>query len=98
MLLESIFNKESPLHDGAVIIANGQIVSASSVLPLSASQGLPKSAGLRHRAAVGVSENTTVAAFVVSEENGTIAVAYEGKLTGNLDEGMLTKKLMEYYE
>jgi len=98
MLLESIFNKESPLHDGAVIIANGKIVSASSVLPLSASQGLPQAAGLRHRAAVGVSENTTVAAFVVSEENGTIAVAYEGKLKGNLDESTLAKKLMEYYE
>jgi len=72
-LLESIFNKESPLHDGAVLINENKIHSASVVLPLSSNSNLPKSAGLRHRAAVGVTENTDVAAFIVSEETGNIS-------------------------
>ncbi|MEM1323220.1 MAG: diadenylate cyclase CdaA [Bacteroidota bacterium] len=96
-LIESIFNKDSPLHDGAMIISGGKIRAASCVLPISASQGLPKSAGLRHRAAVGVSESSEVAAFIVSEENGKISMAFEGKLHGNLDETKLTERLMEHY-
>ncbi len=96
-LIESIFNKDSPLHDGAMVISGGKIRAASCVLPISASQGLPKSAGLRHRAAVGVSENSEVAAFIVSEENGKISMAYDGKLFGKLDETKLTERLMEHY-
>jgi diadenylate cyclase len=96
-LILSIFNKESPLHDGAIIIANHKIHTASSILPISDNTDLPQSAGLRHRAALGVSEATNVAAFIVSEESGEISVAYQGKLEMNLDEVQLDKMLGKYY-
>jgi diadenylate cyclase len=96
-LILSIFNKESPLHDGAIIIANHKIHTASSILPISDNTDLPQSAGLRHRAALGVSEATNVAAFIVSEESGEISVAYQGKLEMNLDEAQLDKMLGKYY-
>jgi uncharacterized protein (TIGR00159 family) len=96
-LLESIFNKSSPLHDGAVILDNGKIKLASSILPISESHELPSSAGLRHRAAVGISERANVAAFVVSEETGMISFAYQGKLKRRLEEddivGLLNQHL-----
>ncbi len=85
-LLESIFNKSSPLHDGAVILENGKIKLASSILPISESHELPSNAGLRHRAAVGITERTNVAAFVVSEESGAISFALKGKLKRKLEE------------
>lgn len=97
-LLESIFNKESPLHDGAVIIANGRIQWASCVLPISDNPNLPESAGMRHRAAVGVSEKANVAAFVVSEENGRIAMALDGKLVRNISEEQLQELLEENFK
>lgn len=97
-LLESIFNKESPLHDGAVVIANGKIHAASCILPISDSQGLPSSAGMRHRAAVGITERANVAVFIVSEENGRIAMAENGKLLTNLSEEQLEALLDEYYK
>ena len=77
-LVESIFNKESPLHDGAVIISNNKIHSASCILPVSDNPDLPKSAGLRHRAAVGITERMNVATFVVSEETGAIGFSSDG--------------------
>ncbi|MEL7121427.1 MAG: diadenylate cyclase CdaA [Bacteroidota bacterium] len=95
-LLESIFNKHSPLHDGAVVIEGGKIKQASSVLPISENRNLPKSAGLRHRAAVGITEKTRVASFIVSEETGTISFAYEGKLHRRLSEDELNKLLYEH--
>ncbi len=85
-LIESIFNKSSPLHDGAVIIADGKVRAASCVLPVSENPNLPKSAGLRHRAAVGITERADVAAFVVSEETGKVSIAYEGKLRMGIGE------------
>jgi diadenylate cyclase len=88
-LLLSIFNKESPLHDGAVIISNHRIVAASCVLPLSERSDLPAEIGLRHRAAIGISEVSNILAFIVSEENGRISVAYQGKFYNNLDEAAL---------
>jgi diadenylate cyclase len=97
-LILSIFNKESPLHDGAIIIADNKIHTASSILPISDTTDLPQSAGLRHRAALGVSEATNVAAFIVSEESGEIAVAYQGKLEMHLDEAQLNEMLNKYYE
>jgi diadenylate cyclase len=97
-LILSIFNKESPLHDGAIIIANNKIHTASSILPISDNTNLPQSAGLRHRAALGVSEATNVAAFIVSEESGEISVAHQGKLQMNLDEIQLDEMLHKYYE
>lgn len=96
MLIESIFNKESPLHDGAVVVANGKIKSASCVLPVSENPNLPKSAGLRHRAAVGITERVDAAAFVVSEETGQISFAFDGKLQRKISEEELDVLLGEY--
>lgn len=96
-LLISIFSKDSPLHDGAVILKDGKILTASSILPVSEAQNLPQSTGLRHRSAVGVTENTSVTAFVVSEERGTISYAREGQLHMHLSEEELYENLMKYY-
>jgi diadenylate cyclase len=96
-LMESIFQKESPLHDGALVLSEGRIASAGCILPLTDKTDLPKSAGLRHRAAVGISERADVAAFVVSEESGYISFAREGNLERKLDEQQLLKRLQQYY-
>lgn len=96
-LIESIFNKESPLHDGAVIVKDGKIERASCVLPVSESTDVPKSVGLRHRAAIGISERARVAAFIVSEENGYISFAYGGKLYRRLEEKALEDLLVEHF-
>ena len=96
-LIESIFNKESPLHDGAVLIANGKMRSASCILPVSENPNLPKSAGLRHRAAVGISERANVAAFVVSEETGYISYAVDGELRRKISEDALQELLNQYF-
>lgn len=92
-LLVSIFNKESPLHDGAVIISNGKIQAASCVLPISDNADLPNHVGMRHRAAVGVTEKANVAVFIVSEENGRISMAHDGLLHENLGEEELERLL-----
>jgi diadenylate cyclase len=97
-LILSIFNKESPLHDGAIIIANNKILAASSVLPLSESPNLPQEAGLRHRAALGISETANVTAFIVSEENGRISMAHQGHLKTDLDKEQLLILLEKYYK
>ena len=96
-LIQSIFQKESPLHDGAVVIDNHKILAASCVLPVSESPSLPKSAGLRHRAAVGITERSNVATFIVSEETGSIGFAYEGHLQRRLSEQKLLELLNEHY-
>lgn len=96
-LILSIFNKESPLHDGAIIITNNKINSASTVLPLSESPNLPQEAGLRHRAALGVTEAANVTAFIVSEENGCISMANQGKMRKDLDKESLIKLLQMHY-
>ncbi len=96
-LLESIFNKESPLHDGAVIIFNHKIDAASCILPVSDNPNLPSSAGLRHRAAVGITERARVACFIVSEETGAVSFAFEGSLYRRLSEEKLTELLNEHY-
>jgi len=83
-LLESIFKKGSPLHDGAVIIANNRIVAAKVVLPVSENPDLPPRIGLRHRSAVGATEHSDALAIVVSEERGTISYAKAGKLYQNV--------------
>ncbi|MEO0338622.1 MAG: diadenylate cyclase CdaA [Bacteroidota bacterium] len=92
-LLQSIFAKTSPIHDGAVLIRKERIVAAGCILPVSEKAGLPSSAGLRHRAALGVSERFEVTALVVSEESGNISVAKNGELTRKLDEAALTELL-----
>lgn len=84
-LLINIFEHNTPLHDGAVIIRGNRVVSATCYLPLSDNLGLSKNLGTRHRAGVGVSEVTDSLTVIVSEENGKISVAYEGELYRNLD-------------
>lgn len=92
-LLESIFNKESPLHDGAVIIQKGRLTVAGCVLPLSTSPYIDHQLGTRHRAAIGITEQTDAVAVVVSEETGSISVAMDGKLTRNIDSSLLRRIL-----
>ena len=92
-LIESVFAKDSPLHDAAMVISNGRIKAASCILPVSENPNLHKSAGLRHRAAVGISERARVAAFIVSEETGGVAYAYGGKLERKLSDQRLTDLL-----
>lgn len=84
-LLINIFEHNTPLHDGAVIVRGNRIVSATCYLPLSDNLGLGKELGTRHRAGVGISEVSDSLTIIVSEETGNISVAYEGGLTRNLD-------------
>ncbi|MBR3884534.1 MAG: diadenylate cyclase CdaA [Bacteroidaceae bacterium] len=94
-LIEAIFFKNAPLHDGAMLIQNGRISAASCILPVSHDQNIPRKLGLRHRSAMGVSETTDAIAIVVSEETGNISVAMNGKfklgLTAQQLEGILTR-------
>lgn len=83
-LIENIFFKNSPLHDGALIINKDRMVAASSILPVSKNQNIPKRLGLRHRSALGVTEQSDAIAIVVSEENGRISYAVNGVLTLNV--------------
>jgi len=94
-LLESIFFKNSPLHDGATVIVDFRIMTASCVLPLSESEDLPPQFGLRHRAAIGVTEVSEAIAVVVSEETGEISLAKDGNVNTNLSPEELEKILME---
>ncbi len=96
-ILISIFNTNSPLHDGAVVIHKGRIHSASCILPVSENRNLPQSVGLRHRSAVGVTEGSKSTAFVVSEETGQISYAREGRLIRNLSEEELYEALSRYH-
>ena len=84
-LLVTLFAPGTPLHDGAVIIAGDRVAAAASFLPLSLKEGLPKRFGTRHRAAIGVTEETDALAILVSEERGTIAIARDGELQEDLD-------------
>ena len=79
-LIESVFYKNSPLHDGAIIISNNLIVAARCVLPVTEHSDFPAHLGMRHRAAVGITENTDAIAIVVSEQTGEISYAKEGEL------------------
>lgn len=79
-LIENIFFKNSPLHDGAMIIANGRISSVGCILPVSHDMNIPKNLGLRHRAALGMSQATDAVCIIVSEETGNISVAIDGEL------------------
>ena len=93
-LIESIFNKNSPLHDGALIISHDKLIAARCVLPVSENLNLPPNYGLRHRAALGMSENTDSLIIVVSEQTGLISIAESGKLLAEVD----TKDLMQKLE
>lgn len=95
-LIENIFFKNSPLHDGAMIISHKRIKAAGCILPVSHSLDIPKELGLRHRAALGVSQETDAYAIIVSEETGGISVAHRGefhlRLTAEELERILTKE------
>lgn len=92
-LLINIFEHNTPLHDGAVIVRGDRIVAATCYLPLSDNLGLSKELGTRHRAGVGVSEVSDSLTVIVSEETGKISVAVGGKLLRNIDGDLLRKKL-----
>jgi len=96
-LLESIFDKNSPLHDGAVIIADMKIIAAGCVLPVSDNPDLPSRLGLRHRATVGITEHSDAMAIVVSEENGQISYAINGKLVQNVSVNEINEVLLKFF-
>jgi DNA integrity scanning protein DisA with diadenylate cyclase activity len=83
-LLETIFFKNSPLHDGAVIINGNSIRAARCILPVSNKGDIPAACGLRHRAAIGITERSDAVAIIVSEQRGEISFCADGKLTMNL--------------
>jgi uncharacterized protein (TIGR00159 family) len=93
-MIESIFYKNSPLHDGAVIISNNVIVAARCVLPVTENNDFPAHLGMRHRAAVGITENTDAVAIIVSEQTGEISLSKEGDLKYSLSPERL-KELLE---
>jgi uncharacterized protein (TIGR00159 family) len=94
-LLTSLFMPVSPLHDGAVIIRKGRIHRAGCFLPLTLNPSLSKAVGTRHRAAVGITEETDAVCVVVSEENGAISVASDGKIVHHLDASQLRKTIVD---
>ena len=95
-LLINIFEHNTPLHDGAVIVRGDRIVAATCYLPLSDNMGLSKDLGTRHRAAVGISEVSDSLTVIVSEETGMIPVAVGGKLLRNIDGDLLRRKLNDF--
>lgn len=95
-LIENIFFKNSPLHDGAMVIGKKRIKAAGCILPVSHNLDIPKELGLRHRAALGISQESDAMAIIVSEETGAISVAWRGqfylRLNGEELESLLTKE------
>ena len=96
-LIENIFFKNSPLHDGAMIISDNRIKAAGCILPVSHDSNVPRSLGLRHRSALGIAQATDAFAIVVSEETGNISVAHRGKLTKRLSSTDLEHRLSQAF-
>jgi diadenylate cyclase len=94
-LLVTIFNPNTPLHDGAVIVQNDRLASAACFLPLTQNPRLTKDMGTRHRAAIGVTEDTDAIVVVVSEETGIISFVEAGKIKRNIDTSLLRRLLLE---
>jgi diadenylate cyclase len=94
-LIVTVFEFDTPLHDGAMIIQNGRIIAAGCFLPLSEQQGIRKNFGTRHRASLGMSEQSDAVVLVVSEETGAISLAYDAKLYYDLSSIEVTRKLRE---
>lgn len=92
-LIENIFFKNSPLHDGALIIANNELAAAGCILPVSHDTSLSRALGLRHRSALGIAQATDAIAVVVSEETGNISIAHDGHLTTRINTAELETKL-----
>ena len=96
-LLENIFEPNTPLHDGAVVIRDDQVIAAACILPLAEASGVSRELGTRHRAALGISENTDAVVVVVSEETGIISMARDGALKRPLSTDELKTFLNDYY-
>lgn len=94
-LLENIFVVNTPLHDGAVIIKNDRIAAAACFLPLTQNENLNKKLGTRHRAGIGLSENSDAIVIIVSEETGTVSLAINGNITRNYDKNRLKEILLK---
>src|SRR3989475_1417944 len=97
-LLVTIFNPSVPLHDGAVIIQNGRLAAGACFLPLTVKPRLSKELGTRHRAAIGVTEETDAAAIIVSEETGAVSFAHDGEMERYLDPDTLRLRLRDAFE
>jgi diadenylate cyclase len=97
-LLVTIFSPNTPLHDGAVIVQNNRIIAAGCFLPLTLDPYLSKELGTRHRAAIGITEETDAVTIIVSEETGTISLAVGGKITRDLDGASLRAALQNVIE
>ncbi len=96
-ILLSAFHPTSPIHDGAVVIKGNRIVAAGCFLPIIMSPDISKSLGTRHRAALGLSEETDAVILIVSEETGTVSMAIQGKLETHLDMGTLRDTLTDLF-
>ena len=96
-LLENIFEPNTPLHDGAVLVRGDRVMAAACLLTLSEDNAISRELGTRHRAAIGITETTDAIALIVSEETGIISMAREGKLTRHMDQASLTTLLSNLY-
>ena len=96
-LILSVFLPASPLHDGALVVQHGRIVAAGCFLPLTANPNVSKTLGTRHRAAIGLTEETDAVVVVVSEEEGKISLVREGRITRDLDAGILRSTLQQLF-
>ena len=96
-LLENIFEPNTPLHDGAAVIRDDQVIAAACILPLAEASGVSRELGTRHRAAVGISENTDAAVVVISKETGIVSMARDGVLKRPLSTDELKAFLNDYY-
>ena len=96
-LIENIFEPNTPLHDGAMVIRNRRIEAAACILPLSEDPSISRDLGTRHRAGIGITETTDAVSLIVSEETGIISMAREGRLTRHLDARSLTILLTELF-
>jgi len=94
-LLENIFFKNSPLHDGAVIIRNNKIVAARCILPVSSSSDISAHFGLRHRSAIGLTEQSDAISIIISEETGNISYSIEGNITEKVSSVALKNMILE---
>jgi uncharacterized protein (TIGR00159 family) len=94
-LIENIFFRNTPLHDGAMIISGNKIKAAGCILPISQSRDIPKSFGLRHRAALGIAQETDAKAIVISEERGKISFVSDGQIQANITPEKLQELLTE---
>lgn len=96
-LVCTVFYPKSPLHDGAMIVRGGKVYAAGCILPLTANQDLSKELGTRHRAAIGMSENSDAVVIVVSEETGTVSVASDGKMIRDYNGLTLREELLKNF-